>query len=81
MESCACMSKTFIRSVEFTAYLAEIHDKQRSGRPSISDETVAKVEQAMSLDRRITLDDICLLVLQVFRSTIYMIEDKDEIHN
>jgi len=29
---------------EFTAGRTEIHDEERSGRPSISDETVAKVE-------------------------------------
>jgi len=55
---------------EFTAGRTEIHDEERSGRPSISDETVAKVEQIMRQDRRITLDDICILVPEVSRSTI-----------
>jgi len=55
---------------EFTAGRTEIHDEERSGRPSISDETVAKVEQIMRQDRRITLDDLCILVPEVSRSTI-----------
>ena len=55
---------------EFTAGRTEIHDEETSGRPSISNETVAKVEQIMRQDRRITLDDLCLLVPEVSRSTI-----------
>lgn len=41
---------------EFTSGLTEIHEKQRGGRPSISDENVAKVEETMRNDRRIILD-------------------------
>ena len=55
---------------EFTAGRTEIQDEERSGRPSISDETVAKVEIIMRLDRRITLDDLCILVHEVSRSTV-----------
>ena len=55
---------------EFTAGRTEIHDEERRGRPSISNETVAKVEQIMHQDWRITLDDLCILVPEVSRSTI-----------
>jgi len=55
---------------EFTAGRTEIHDEERSGRPSISDKTIAKVEQIMRQDRRITLDDLWILVPVVSRSTI-----------
>ena len=52
---------------EFTAGRTEIHDEERSGRPSISGE---EVEQIMRQDRRITVDDLCILVSEVSRSTI-----------
>jgi len=67
----SCMDVKNVRKWcrEFTAGRTEIHD-ERSGRPSISDETVAKVEQIMHQDRRITLDDLCILVPEVSRSTI-----------
>jgi len=68
----SCMDVKNVRKWcrEFTAGRTEIHDEERSGRPSISDETVAKVEQIMRQDRRITLDDLCILVPEVSRSTI-----------
>ena len=47
-----------------------IYEIERSGRPSISNETVAKVEQIVRQDRRITLDDLCIFVPEVSRSTI-----------
>ena len=42
-----CMDVKIVRKWcrEFTAGCMEIHDEERSRRPSISDETVAKVEQ------------------------------------
>ncbi|KZC11472.1 Histone-lysine N-methyltransferase SETMAR [Dufourea novaeangliae] len=58
---------------EFAAGRTEVHDVERSGRPSLSDETAAKVEQTMREDRRITLDDLCILVPEVSRSTIHRI--------
>ena len=67
----SCMDVKNVRKWcrEFTAGRTEIHDEERSGRPSISDETVAKVEQIMRQDRRITLD-LCILIPEVSRSTI-----------
>lgn len=46
---------------EFTAGCTEIHDKERSGRASVSEETVAKIE-VMHEDRRVTLGTLCILV-------------------
>lgn len=71
----SCMDVKNVRKWcrEFTAGRTEIHDEQRSGRPSISDETVAMVEKTMREDRRITLDDLCILVPEVSRSTIHRI--------
>lgn len=71
----SCMDVKNVRKWcrEFTAGRTEIHDEERSRRPSISDETVAKVEQIMRQDRRITLDDLCILVPEVSRSTIHRI--------
>ena len=68
----SCMDVKNIRKWcrEFTAGRTEIHDEERSGRPSISDETVAKVEQILRQDRRITLDYLCILLPEVSRSTI-----------
>ena len=70
----SCMDVKNVRKWcrEFTAGHTEIHDEERSGRPSISDEIVAKVEQIMRQDRRINLDDLCILVPEVSRSTIGM---------
>ncbi|CAK9816650.1 hypothetical protein ANTQUA_LOCUS9046 [Anthophora quadrimaculata] len=58
---------------EFAAGRIEVHDEERSGRPSISNGTVTKLEQTMREDRRITLDDLCILVPEVSRSTIHRI--------
>jgi len=69
-ESCMDVKNVHKWCREFTAGRTEIQDEERSGRPSISDETVAKVEIIMRLDRRITLDDLCILVHEVSRSTV-----------
>ncbi|XP_029657317.1 uncharacterized protein LOC115231436 [Octopus sinensis] len=58
---------------EFAAGCTEIHDEERSGRPLISDEPVAKVEQILYENRRITLDDLRILVPEVSRSTIHRV--------
>ncbi|XP_039602163.1 histone-lysine N-methyltransferase SETMAR-like [Polypterus senegalus] len=71
----SCMDVKNVRKWcrEFTAGRTEIHNEQRSGRPSISDETVTKVEENMCEDRRITLDALCILAPEVSRSTIHRI--------
>ncbi|UYV77128.1 SOCS2 [Cordylochernes scorpioides] len=48
----------------------DVHDGPRAGRPSVSDETIAKVEAAMLEDRRITVRKLCDLVPDVSKTTI-----------
>lgn len=50
---------------EFTAGHTEVQNKERSGRPSISDETVVKIEEIMREYWSITLDSLCTLIPQV----------------
>lgn len=40
---------------EFKEGRTDIHDDQRSGRPSVADETIMKMEYAMLKDRKITV--------------------------
>jgi histone-lysine N-methyltransferase SETMAR len=58
---------------EFESGRTAIHDEERTGRPSLSDETVAKIERVMRQDRRITLDDLSILVPEVSRTSIYRV--------
>ncbi|XP_029639573.1 protein GVQW3-like [Octopus sinensis] len=58
---------------QFAAGCTEIHDEERSGQPSISEKTVAKVEQILCENRRISLDDLRILVPGVSRSTIHRV--------
>ena len=55
-----------------------IHDEQRSGRPSVSDETIAKVDAAMRADRRLTIRELnlCLLAQQLMlNATAKLLKD------
>ena len=65
---------------EFAFGRTEIHDEKRSGRPSICNETVAKVEETMLKDRRVSLDDLCISIPEVSRTTIYRILTQDGSH-
>ena len=49
--------KKFIR--EFMYGRTDVHNKQRSGRPSVLAETIAKVEQEMSEDQCVTVCELC----------------------
>ena len=40
------------------------HDEQCSGQPLVSTETIAKVEQEMLEDRRVTVRELCKQILQ-----------------
>uniref|UniRef100_A0A0L8GNT4 Mos1 transposase HTH domain-containing protein n=1 Tax=Octopus bimaculoides TaxID=37653 RepID=A0A0L8GNT4_OCTBM len=59
--------------MEFAAGRTEFHDEERSGRPSISDLTITKVEKILREDRWISLDDFCILVPEVSRITIHRV--------
>ena len=58
---------------EFAFDRTEIHDEKPSGRPSTYNETVAKVEENMCKDRRVSLDDLCVSIPEVSRTIIYQI--------
>ena len=58
---------------EFAFGCTEIHDEQPSGRPSTWNEMVAKVEETMHKDRRVSLDDLCDSIPKVSRTIIYRI--------
>ena len=51
-----CMSVQHVRKWcrEFTGGRTDIHEEERSERPSVSDETIEKVEGILLEDRRIT---------------------------
>ena len=72
-ESCMDIKNVRKWCREFESGRTAIHDEKRTGRPSISDETVAKIERVMRQDRRITLDDLCISVPEVSRTTIYRV--------
>ncbi|UYV79559.1 hypothetical protein LAZ67_17003118 [Cordylochernes scorpioides] len=55
---------------EFKNSRTDVHDEPRAGRPSVSDETIAKVEAAMLEDRRVTVRKLCDLVPDVSKTTI-----------
>ena len=48
----------------------DIYDEQCSGQPSVSAETIAKVEQEMSEDRHVTVCELCKRIPEVSKSTI-----------
>ena len=58
---------------EFEFGRTEIHDEKLSGRPSTCKETVAKVEESMRKDRRVSLDNLCASISEVSRTIIYRI--------
>ncbi|UYV78802.1 hypothetical protein LAZ67_16002829 [Cordylochernes scorpioides] len=67
-----CMSSGMVRRWvrEFKNSRTDVHDEPRAGRPSVSDETIAKVEAAMLEDRRVTVRKLCDLVPDVSKTTI-----------
>ncbi|UYV80174.1 PPP6R2 [Cordylochernes scorpioides] len=67
-----CMSSGMVRRWvrEFKNRRTDVHDEPRAGRPSVSDETIAKVEAAMLEDRRVTVRKLCDLVPDVSKTTI-----------
>ncbi|UYV71458.1 hypothetical protein LAZ67_8003324 [Cordylochernes scorpioides] len=67
-----CMSSGMVRRCvrEFKNGRTYVHDERRAGRPSVSDESIAKVEAAMFEVRRVTAWKLCDLVPDVSKSTI-----------
>jgi transposase len=50
---------------EFKDGRTDVIDQQRSGRPSVSDETIAKVEETMLKDRRVKVRELCEMIPDV----------------
>jgi hypothetical protein len=55
---------------EFKDGRTDVHDEQRSGRPLVSDETTAKVEETMLKDRRVTVRELCEMIPDVSKTCI-----------
>jgi transposase len=55
---------------EFKDERTDVHDEQCSGRPSVSDETIAKVEETMLKDRRVTVRELCEMNPDVSKTCI-----------
>jgi transposase len=55
---------------EFKDGRTDVHDEQRSGRPLLSDETIAKVEETMLKDRRVTVRELCEMIPDVSKTWI-----------
>ncbi|XP_011858857.1 PREDICTED: uncharacterized protein LOC105556380 [Vollenhovia emeryi] len=55
---------------EFKNGRTDVHDEQRAGRPSNSDEMIAKVEKIMLEDRRVTIRELCELIPDVSVTTV-----------
>ena len=47
---------------EFMYGRTDIHNEQHSGRPLVSAKTIAKVEQEMLEDQRVTIRELCELI-------------------
>jgi transposase len=59
-----CMSVQHVRKWcrEFKYGHIDVHDEQCSGRPSVLDKTIAKVEETMLKDRRVTVWELCEMI-------------------
>uniref|UniRef100_A0A8D8SXY6 Transposase n=1 Tax=Cacopsylla melanoneura TaxID=428564 RepID=A0A8D8SXY6_9HEMI len=55
---------------EFAEGRKNVHDEAGRGRPSVSDETVTKVEELLLADRRITVREIAQLIGDVSKTTV-----------
>lgn len=55
---------------EFEEGRTDVHDAKHSGRPSVFDETIAKVENTMLQDRRVTVRELNEMMLDVSKTAI-----------
>jgi hypothetical protein len=56
---------------EFKDGRTDIHDEQRSGRPSVSDEMIAKVEETMLKGRTVMVRELCEMIPDVSIDQIF----------
>jgi len=70
-----CISVQHVRKWcrEFSEGRTEVHDEQRSGRPSVSDDVVDKVERILLEDRRITINELSFRIPDIASTTIHKI--------
>ena len=68
----ACISVQHVRKWcrEFSEGRTDVHNEQRSGRPSVSHEVVAKIECILLVDQRVTLRELADQVPEVCEKTI-----------
>lgn len=55
---------------EFSGGRTNVHDEPGRGRPSISDEVVARVDELVREDRRLTVREICAMIPDVSKTTV-----------
>lgn len=58
---------------EFKEQQTEIHNKERSGWPSLTDAVVEKIEDAVRQDTCVTLNELAALLPEVSQSSIHNI--------
>ncbi|XP_018574826.1 uncharacterized protein LOC108913710 [Anoplophora glabripennis] len=78
-----CISVQHVRKWcrEFSNGCTDIHDEKRSGRLSISDETVEKIERILLEDRKISIKEMALRVTEVSEaSTKRILTEKLDYH-
>lgn len=70
-----CISVQHVRKWcrEFSEGCIEIHDEDRSGRPSVSDEIVQKVQSILLEVRRITINELALHIPDISNTTVHKI--------
>lgn len=72
-ENCMSIQQVRLWCREFSKGRKHVHNAERSGRPSISDAIVAKINEFVREDRRMTIEDIPLRVLDVCPKSVYNI--------
>lgn len=72
-ENCMSVQQVRLWCREFSKGRTDVHDAERSGRPSISEAIVAKINEVVREDRRMTIEDIALRVPDVCPKSVYNI--------
>ncbi|KFM71555.1 hypothetical protein X975_19734, partial [Stegodyphus mimosarum] len=55
---------------DFKDERTDIYDEQHSGRPSVSDETVAKMEETMLKDQNVMIRELCKMIPGVSKTCL-----------
>jgi len=65
------MVRKWVRLILFNEGRENVHDEARSGRPSLVNDLVRKVNERMRDDRRFTISDLSLHFLQISRTLLH----------